>query len=413
MEEKGNPNMDLLGYNQNAGEMIVLKLRTDNTKGFRPYHDLINTLIHEMTHNVWGPHDNNFWKLFGEMKAQYMKFHRFWSHGGQAADSNATGQFQGFAGADDGETDADFGRTLGTASGEAEQPLTDVQRKERALLAAEARKVTGGIDFVNSGGKVMMVCACGQLHDAGDCPFILQPSDAGANNDPADMEIEPAAEGPNPTTFSGAATAVVSDPAHSSSALAPNAAVAALVSEDVEMADPEPDSSLETGGAGEPSSSTAATQPDHEFENSRGTLLPDEGPLAGLCQEDLEALGLGGAAAWLQSFSEKLKALTAHIEHSTARQALGLLLLLVKNIVNSPDNAKYRRIKVDNPKIRMGLLAAGPEVEKLITLLGFEAATENGGPVFLLRDSTFDPARLQMGQDLLQRQLSSLPVSAH
>merc|ERR1719267_52560 len=99
MEQKGTPGMDLLGYNQNAGEMIVLKLRTDNTKGFRPYHDLINTLIHELTHNVWGPHDHNFWKLFGELKAQYMKFHRFWSHGGQAADSNATGQqFEGFAG---------------------------------------------------------------------------------------------------------------------------------------------------------------------------------------------------------------------------------------------------------------------------------------------------------------------------
>ena len=53
-------------HNQNAGEMIVLKLRTDNVKGFRPYHDLINTLIHELTHNVWGPHDQNFWKLFGE-----------------------------------------------------------------------------------------------------------------------------------------------------------------------------------------------------------------------------------------------------------------------------------------------------------------------------------------------------------
>lgn len=76
MSKKGQPNMDLLGYNQNMGGMIVLKLRTDTLKGFRPYHDLINTLIHEMTHNVWGPHDNNFWKLFAELKAQYMRFHR-------------------------------------------------------------------------------------------------------------------------------------------------------------------------------------------------------------------------------------------------------------------------------------------------------------------------------------------------
>merc|ERR1719392_102029 len=102
MESKGEPDKDMLGYNQNAGEMIVLKLRTDNLKGFRPYHDLINTLIHELTHNVWGPHDQNFWRLYGELKAQYMKFHRFWSHGGQAADSASRGQFAGFAG-EDGE----------------------------------------------------------------------------------------------------------------------------------------------------------------------------------------------------------------------------------------------------------------------------------------------------------------------
>merc|ERR1719392_77343 len=117
MESKGEPDKDMLGYNQNAGEMIVLKLRTDNLKGFRPYHDLINTLIHELTHNVWGPHDQNFWKLFGELKAQYMRFHRFWSHGGRAADSNAAGQFTGFDNDNDegGEADsgaAGFGRAL-------------------------------------------------------------------------------------------------------------------------------------------------------------------------------------------------------------------------------------------------------------------------------------------------------------
>merc|ERR1719262_978427 len=96
MANRGTPNMDLLGYNQNSGEMIVLRLRTDSLKGFRPYHDLINTLIHELTHNVWGPHDHNFWKLFGELKAQYMKFHSFWSHNGSSTSGNVE-RFDGFA----------------------------------------------------------------------------------------------------------------------------------------------------------------------------------------------------------------------------------------------------------------------------------------------------------------------------
>merc|ERR1712187_93176 len=144
MAKKGTPGVDLLGYNMNNGDMIVLKLRTDTLKGFRPYHDLINTLVHELTHNVWGPHDHNFWKLFGELKAQYMRFHRFWSHGGRAADSNAAGQFQGFAGDDaDGENPEGFGQVLGGGnSSEVAVSLTEEERRERAKLSAEARMVT-------------------------------------------------------------------------------------------------------------------------------------------------------------------------------------------------------------------------------------------------------------------------------
>ena len=179
MAKRGTPNMDLLGYNQNYGGMIVLRLRTDTLKGFRPYHDLINTLIHEMTHNVWGPHDQNFWKLFGELKAQYMRFHRFWSHGGRAADSNAAGQFQGFEGDDEqaGNQGA-FGRVLGTGDGVAE---TNTDRRSRALAAAEARMGTPAAEpeeaeepedlikpwvpnFLASNGQWMFACPCGQTH---------------------------------------------------------------------------------------------------------------------------------------------------------------------------------------------------------------------------------------------------------
>ena len=42
MRLEGKEGMDLLGFNENAGARIELKLRTDDTKGFRPYYDLIN-----------------------------------------------------------------------------------------------------------------------------------------------------------------------------------------------------------------------------------------------------------------------------------------------------------------------------------------------------------------------------------
>ena len=36
----------LLGYNTNSGSSIHLRLRTDDNRAFRPYNELINTLLH-------------------------------------------------------------------------------------------------------------------------------------------------------------------------------------------------------------------------------------------------------------------------------------------------------------------------------------------------------------------------------
>jgi hypothetical protein len=50
---------NLLGLNKNAGEVILLRLRTDAYDGFRLYADIRRVLCHELTHNMWGDHDDN------------------------------------------------------------------------------------------------------------------------------------------------------------------------------------------------------------------------------------------------------------------------------------------------------------------------------------------------------------------
>ena len=52
-----------LGLNRNRGEVIELRLRTDAYDGYRDYATIRRTLCHELTHNVWGEHDRNFWDL--------------------------------------------------------------------------------------------------------------------------------------------------------------------------------------------------------------------------------------------------------------------------------------------------------------------------------------------------------------
>lgn len=59
-----------LGLNRNRGEVIELRLRTDRYDGYRDYKVIRKTLCHELSHNVWGEHDRNFWNLTKEIEQE-------------------------------------------------------------------------------------------------------------------------------------------------------------------------------------------------------------------------------------------------------------------------------------------------------------------------------------------------------
>lgn len=59
-----------LGLNRNQGEVIELRLRTDAYDGYRDYKTIRKTLCHELAHNVWGPHDRNFWELCKQIEKE-------------------------------------------------------------------------------------------------------------------------------------------------------------------------------------------------------------------------------------------------------------------------------------------------------------------------------------------------------
>ncbi|KAF5839828.1 WLM domain-containing protein [Dunaliella salina] len=75
----------ILGYNVNRGQEIHLRLRTDNGKGFRKYQSILQTLCHELTHNVHGPHDNNFKALCSKLNKDVNSVNARLSQGGQRA----------------------------------------------------------------------------------------------------------------------------------------------------------------------------------------------------------------------------------------------------------------------------------------------------------------------------------------
>lgn len=61
-------NRNLLGLNINRGQKILLRLRQySNEKQFYPLYDLVGTMFHELTHNIYGSHDNNFYKFLDKL----------------------------------------------------------------------------------------------------------------------------------------------------------------------------------------------------------------------------------------------------------------------------------------------------------------------------------------------------------
>jgi hypothetical protein len=58
----------VMGLNENKGQRILLRLRTDDMKGFRKILTIKKVLCHEMAHNVHGDHDSSFYVLMRQIE---------------------------------------------------------------------------------------------------------------------------------------------------------------------------------------------------------------------------------------------------------------------------------------------------------------------------------------------------------
>ncbi|KAK2969977.1 hypothetical protein RJ640_008317, partial [Escallonia rubra] len=63
----GNPS--LLGLNVGGGAEVKLRLRRQNNEwDFFPYNQILDTMLHELCHNEYGPHNSDFYNLLDEIR---------------------------------------------------------------------------------------------------------------------------------------------------------------------------------------------------------------------------------------------------------------------------------------------------------------------------------------------------------
>lgn len=74
-------NRSLLGLNVGAGIHIKLRLRRpDRDEDFLPFHEVLDTMLHELCHNKISPHNASFYKLWDELRKVKDTPICVWSH---------------------------------------------------------------------------------------------------------------------------------------------------------------------------------------------------------------------------------------------------------------------------------------------------------------------------------------------
>eukprot|EP00592_Proboscia_alata_P004302 CAMPEP_0194375604 /NCGR_PEP_ID=MMETSP0174-20130528/24148_1 /TAXON_ID=216777 /ORGANISM="Proboscia alata, Strain PI-D3" /LENGTH=419 /DNA_ID=CAMNT_0039155923 /DNA_START=101 /DNA_END=1356 /DNA_ORIENTATION=+ len=98
LQKKKEQGACLLGYNTGGGMRIDVKLRSDDLQDFLPYNELASTLIHELSHNWVGEHNELFWTNYGQMRVEYLWKHSVLSSQGYIVDGRTTADIAGCAG---------------------------------------------------------------------------------------------------------------------------------------------------------------------------------------------------------------------------------------------------------------------------------------------------------------------------
>ncbi|KAH7334477.1 WLM domain-containing protein [Rhizoctonia solani] len=125
----------LLGLNINSGDKILVRLRPARSPGtFYPIEQLVRVMLHELTHNVHGPHDERFYTFLNKLEDEY--------------DTLILGGWRGTGFYAPGERLGSRGQGLWGYGG---RDNFDTDGRRKALEAAEARLRTEGF---RSGGRL-------------------------------------------------------------------------------------------------------------------------------------------------------------------------------------------------------------------------------------------------------------------
>jgi hypothetical protein len=361
MKKKQQEGGCLLGYNENMGARIYVKLRQDDGS----FHDrdaLMKTLLHELCHNVVGPHNAVFFALYADVRAEHLALTR----------KAAAGRRRTLADASTKETVA---RELASEAGNGA-----LQGGERASAAFVANAVS-------------------MLPDA---PVVAPPPPPAV--DAAEQRVASAAAAERRRLGVCKPCAPVAASVPAVSAPAPSVPAA------MELDTP-PASAMEVEPAPAPAAPSVPEPPAPPLDPGLASLaaMGFEGPAAAAALKatagDVSAalerlLNPGAAVSAPETGSRQERVLRAssdlHALGEPARDAAATLTAILTNAELPED--KFKRVRLGNKKFlrTAGKFAAAL---RLLEAVGFERETSAEGDVYALKRT--DPGLLWLGRSAL------------
>mmetsp|Transcript_26867 Transcript_26867/g.32621 ORF Transcript_26867/g.32621 Transcript_26867/m.32621 type:complete len:671 (+) Transcript_26867:207-2219(+) len=447
----------LLGYNRNQGQEISLRLRTDDMKGFRKYDVIIKTLLHELAHMVWSEHDNNFKSLDSQLNKEYNSIH---SHrqGGSTVSGSAPAEAAEFAHNwdQDGGYDSDDAMTATKASsgsklGRAIETSFDksMDPREAARLASIMRlsaataprpppppPLDGAPQLPPS---LFQGCACGCSTPCLECTPAMSSNDDLAAADTDMAEADAAAAGAD------------ADVAEADADMAPRGIGSVPSADDVMVGDEERCGGVEEGSGKTDDTKTSSVQKQIGEEEREGGAGGTGGLTQGAEAEATSFIpsssapwssGRGGTTHSVGGGSDdrdvsqdgmveevmfddpvmaEMQAAAAAVGHKAragveevvsrssnfddAEKCLSTVITILSNVVQQPDNEKFRFLRWGNNAIKRRIQSQTGAVNVLKTAGFVEVQGDSDPGLRLKRD---DPGLIRIVLDTVQVALASV-----
>ncbi|CAI5730089.1 unnamed protein product [Hyaloperonospora brassicae] len=126
----------VLGLNQNKGQKILLRLRTDDLLGFRKYLSIKKVLFHELSHMVYSEHDSNFYQLMRQIEKECNELD--WTSSGGAATGGS--RIMSYDEEDSSEGSHSGHRLGGYAAGASRLPDSALIEPKPAVSTSESKR---------------------------------------------------------------------------------------------------------------------------------------------------------------------------------------------------------------------------------------------------------------------------------